>query len=63
MVVVEEVTGTLVAVEWVEIKVEVGVVVAVVVIVDEDIVDGGEVEEEVAVGTLWLVLLVVLRRQ
>ena len=63
MVVVEEVTSTLVAVEWVEIKVEVGVVVAVVVIVDEDIVDGGEVVEEVAVGTLWLVLLVVLRRQ
>ena len=63
MVVVEEVTGTLVAVEWVEIKVEVGAVVAVVVIVDEDIVDGREVVEEVAVGTLWLVLLVVLRRQ
>ena len=63
MVVVEEVTGTLVAVEWVEIKVEVGAVVAVVVIVDEDIVDGGEVVEGVAVGTLWLVLLVVLRRQ
>ena len=44
-------------------KVEVGAVVAVVAMVDEELVDGAEVVEGVAAGTLWLVLLVVLWRQ